>query len=115
MKVSNNNLVSRQAISSVERTAEIQPAKNTEADTEKSEPVTLNKTEINKKIESVNKFLESSQTSLKFQFHDKLNEYYVSILDSKTQEVIKEIPPRKFLDMYATMMESIGLIVDHKI
>jgi len=114
MKVS-NNLVSRQAISSVERTAEVQPVKNTETDTEKLEPVTLNKSDINKKIDSVNKFLESSQTSLKFQFHDKLNEYYVSILDSETQEVIKEIPPRKFLDMYATMMESIGFLVDHRI
>ena len=75
----------------------------------------INKQELQKKIESVNKFLEPSQTSLKFQFHDKLHEYYVSIVDSKTNEVIREIPPKKFLDMYAFMIESIGLIVDHRI
>ncbi|TCS83306.1 flagellar protein FlaG [Tepidibacillus fermentans] len=78
-------------------------------------PNTISKEQLEKEIESVNQFLKSSQTSIKFQLHDKLHEYYVQIIDENTKEVIKEIPPKKFLDMYANIMEQIGLIVDHRI
>ncbi|WP_102028698.1 flagellar protein FlaG [Salirhabdus sp. Marseille-P4669] len=65
--------------------------------------------------DALNKFLEPSKTSLKFEFHEKLEEYYVSIIDPTTKEVIKEIPPKKMLDIYAAMAEFIGIIVDKKI
>ncbi len=47
--------------------------------------------------------------------HEKLHEYYVTVVDAKTNETVKEIPPKKLLDIYAVMLESIGLIVDHRI
>lgn len=75
----------------------------------------ISKKELEQTIDGMNKFLEPSNTALKFQLHDKLNEYYVAIVDPETDEIIKEIPPKKFLDMYAVMLESIGLIVDHRI
>jgi len=73
------------------------------------------KEEIKKMIDGLNKFLEPSHTYLKFQLHEKLNEYYVAIVNSDTKQVVREIPPKKLLDMYAFMLESIGLIVDHRI
>ncbi|KXG44465.1 flagellar biosynthesis protein FlaG [Tepidibacillus decaturensis] len=75
----------------------------------------VNKEQIEKTIKGINQFLEPAHTSLKFQLHDKLNEYYVEIVDTTTNEVVKQIPPKKFLDMYASMMEYMGLIVDRKI
>lgn len=78
-------------------------------------PNNISKEELINKVESVNKFLDSAHTNVKFNFHEQLNEYYITIVNSDTMEVVKEIPPRKFLDMYASMLESIGLIVDHKI
>jgi len=66
-------------------------------------------------VDSLNKFLSPIQTSLKFELHDKLNEYYVTIVDSETKEVVKEIPPKKMLDIYAALAEQLGLIVDKKI
>ena len=38
----------------------------------------------------------------------------VKIIDTNTQEVIKEVPPEKILDMVASMMERAGLIVDRR-
>lgn len=73
------------------------------------------KDKMNKMIEGMNEFIKPTHTSLKFMLHDKLNEYYVEVVDSQTNKVIKEIPPKKFLDMYASMLESVGLLVDHKI
>jgi flagellar protein FlaG len=77
------------------------------------EPVTKEKMES--VVRGMNEFLSVSNTHLKFEFHDKLQEYYVTIVDDKSKEVIKEIPSKKVLDMHAAMTEFIGLMVDKKI
>ena len=65
--------------------------------------------------EQLNDLLEHKFTDVKFEFHEKLEKYYVTVVDSKSKEVIKEIPPRKMLDVYASIAESMGLIVDEKV
>ncbi len=70
---------------------------------------------IQNHINTLNNYLEPTKTSLKFQLHDKLNEYYVQIIDTNTDEVIKEIPSKKFLDRYAATAELLGFMVDQKI
>ncbi|OEF99519.1 hypothetical protein BHF71_08740 [Vulcanibacillus modesticaldus] len=88
---------------------------STNEEMEQRQAQQISKEKLEKTIEGMNQFIKPSQTSLKFQLHEKLNEYFVQIVDSKTNEVIKEIPSKKFLDMYATMMEAIGLLVDQRI
>lgn len=73
------------------------------------------KEKLQSTIEDLNKFLQQSHTALKFQYHEKLQEYYVTLIDEKTKEVVREIPPKKMLDFYAAMTEFLGLIVDKKI
>jgi flagellar protein FlaG len=73
------------------------------------------KEKIEEIVKGMNQFLQPSHTSLKFELHDELKEYYVQIIDERTNEVVREIPPKKLLDMYAAMMEFVGLIVDKKI
>ncbi len=75
----------------------------------------ISKKQLEKLVKGLNEFLQPSQTSLKFELHDELKEYYVQIIDERTKEVIREIPPKKLLDVYAAMMEFVGLIVDNKI
>ena len=70
---------------------------------------------IESMVEVLNDFLEPVNTSIKFVLHDKLDRYYVKVIDSKTDEVVREIPPEQMLDMYAAMAEFMGLIVDKKI
>lgn len=65
--------------------------------------------------DSMNKFLESVNTQLRFKLHDELKEYYVTIVDSKTDEVVREIPSKKLMDVYAAMKEFVGLLIDRKI
>ncbi|MFB6468943.1 flagellar protein FlaG [Cytobacillus sp. Hz8] len=66
-------------------------------------------------VKGLNDFIEPSRTSLKFEYHEKLDEYYVKLIDENTHEVIREIPSKKVLDMYAAMKEFLGLMVDKKI
>ncbi|MGF2617925.1 flagellar protein FlaG [Rossellomorea vietnamensis] len=82
-------------------------------DSTTQEPVTKEKVE--EVVTGVNEFLIASDTSIQFQFHEKLKEYYVTIVDNNSKEIVREIPAKKMLDMYAAMTEFIGLMVDKKI
>ena len=73
------------------------------------------KDEAKELVNGLNRFLGPVDSAIKFVFHDQLNEYYITIIDSNTDEVIREIPPKKLLDVYAAMAEFMGLIVDEKI
>lgn len=84
-----------------------------QAETAPAEKITKEK--LVEKVDSMNDFLEPTNTSVKFKFHDELGEYYVQVIDTFTDEVIKEIPNKKFLDMYASMAEFAGLLVDEKL
>lgn len=66
-------------------------------------------------VKNTNNFLEPVMTNLKFVYHEDLNDYYVTIIDPTTEEVIREIPPKKMLDMYVAMAEYMGLLVDEKV
>ena len=75
----------------------------------------VKKKNVEEVINGLNEFLQPVHTSLKFKLHEKLNEYYVTIVDDRTNEVIKEIPAKKLLDTYAAMAEQLGLLVDKRI
>ncbi|SEF99511.1 flagellar protein FlaG [Caloramator fervidus] len=80
---------------------------------ENIEPI-YSKKEVEKAVEVANKFLKAS-THLKFEIHEKTNDVIVKIIRDDTGEVLKEIPPKKILDMVASMMEVFGLFIDEKI
>lgn len=54
-------------------------------------------------------------TSLQFSLHEDLHRPIVKVLDRDTEEVIREIPPEKFMDMAAAFMKQAGLIVDESV
>lgn len=71
--------------------------------------------EVETVVEQMNGLMEHTKTNVKFMFHEDLEKYYVTIVNQQTDEVIKEIPPKKMLDMYAEMAEFMGLLIDKKI
>lgn len=73
------------------------------------------KSKVQQSVTKMNDFIEPLVTDLKFVYHEDLHEYYVTIINPLTDEVIREIPPKKMLDIYAAMTEYMGLLVDKKI
>ena len=61
--------------------------------------------ELNKKATSV---------EAEFGIHEKTNRITIKMVDKKTKEVIKELPPERMLDMIAKVWEMAGLVVDEK-
>ena len=49
-----------------------------------------------------------------FGFHEGTNRVTIKLVDKKTKEVIKELPPEKTLDMIAKVWEMAGILVDEK-
>jgi len=70
---------------------------------------------LEKVVKSLNDFLQPANTHIKFELHEELKEYYVTVVDNQTNEVVREIPSKKLLDMYSKMTEFMGLLFDKKI
>lgn len=75
----------------------------------------ISKEKLQKAIGSINEFLEIDHKASKFVLHDGLNKYFVRIVDTDTDKVIKEIPPERLLDAFYEMQKLVGMIVDEKI
>lgn len=75
----------------------------------------IHKDNIESEAAKLNELMEPLRTNLKFELHDKLDEYYVTVINQSTNETIREIPPKQFLDMHAGMLEFMGILIDEKI
>lgn len=52
--------------------------------------------------------------NIEISYNDEVNRYAIRIMDSKSKEVVREIPSEKSLEMFARMLEIEGLLVDEK-
>lgn len=73
------------------------------------------KKKVQEAVGKMNEMLEVTNSTSKFIYHDGLERYYVTVVDRETEEVVKEIPPKKILDAFYEMQKMLGMIVDEKI
>lgn len=74
----------------------------------------FNKNTVKNAVEAANGSLKMSHTSAKFKYHEATKQVSIKIIDDETQEVIKEIPPEKSIEMVEKMLELSGILVDEK-
>lgn len=69
-------------------------------------------------VDDLNKTVKQASpmhhTQLSFKYHEDTNRIFITVTDSDTDEVIREIPPEKTLDMLAKAWEMAGLLVDER-
>ncbi|MER2008580.1 MAG: flagellar protein FlaG [Psychrobacillus sp.] len=73
------------------------------------------KTKVQEAVNKMNEMLEVNNSTSKFMFHEGLERYYVTVVNRDTEEVVKEIPPKKLLDAFYEMQKMLGMVVDEKI
>lgn len=66
-------------------------------------------------IEAANKSFVGKYTRLEFSIHEKTKEILVKVFDQESDELIREIPSEKFLDLLAHIWEAAGILVDSKV
>ncbi|EKS4342924.1 flagellar protein FlaG [Clostridium botulinum] len=65
-------------------------------------------------VDKLNKLLEGQDIRLEYEIYGKFRDLTIRLINTKTKEVIKEIPPRKIIDMVAKLCEMAGVLVDEK-
>ncbi len=70
---------------------------------------------IDEVVKKLNDTMKAFDIQLRFEVYKPTNDIMVKIYDARTNKVIKEIPPKKVLDMVTRMLEMVGLLVDEKI
>ena len=71
--------------------------------------------DLEEKIDEMNDIMETLDEKLSFELHDKTETIMTRIIDIKTKEVIKEMPPKEMLDLAARIHEMVGLIIDEEV
>jgi flagellar protein FlaG len=76
----------------------------------------LSEDDVSKLSDALNKFMEQSKDSnIKFDYCKELNRITMQVIDKKTNEVIKEFPPKKMLDVLIGIREWVGVLLDKKV
>lgn len=73
------------------------------------------KVKVQEAVNKMNEMLNVTNSASKFMYHEGLERYYVTVVDRETEEVVKEIPPKRILDAFYEMQKMLGMIVDEKI
>lgn len=75
---------------------------------------TLDEKDVKKVADTLNKLFEGTSTNIEYEVVGKSKQLAIKIVDSKTKEVIKEIPSKKIIEMIDKFCELAGLMVDEK-
>lgn len=68
--------------------------------------------EVEKAGIELNKMMERLNQRLSFRLHEESERVMVQVVDIKTHEVVREMPPEDFLEAIAKMRKTIGLLFD---
>ena len=66
-------------------------------------------------IEAANRVMFSTDRRLEHEVHEITNTVMVRVIDSNTDEIIRELPPQSRLDALAKVWQMVGIIVDDAI
>ena len=65
-------------------------------------------------IEKANRAISGANRRFEFSIHESTKQIMVKVINSDTNEVVREIPNEKILDMVARMWEMSGILVDER-
>lgn len=70
--------------------------------------------DLDRAVEEVNKILLDRNDRFEFRVHERTGRIMVKLVDNDTDEIIKEIPPEKILDLVASIWDLVGILVDER-
>jgi len=79
-----------------------------------SKTKTITEKELIDAVEESNRIIFGDTERFEFKIHEKTGRYLVKLVDNETDEVLREIPPEKILDLIANIWEMVGILVDER-
>jgi flagellar protein FlaG len=90
----------------------IQP--EVEQDGDNREAPAASQQHIKAEISKANNRLKRHNTKCEFSYHEETKRVTITVRDKDTEEIIREIPPEKTLEMIEKMWELAGFLIDEK-
>ncbi len=75
-------------------------------------PRELTKSEISDAVDRLNVAMGDLSERISFSYHEKTNRIIVKVIDSSTNEVVREIPPKDLIKLLEHIKEYMGMFVD---
>ena len=72
---------------------------------------TLNE-KVKEATEKLNKQMEDLDTSIRFDYNDKIEAMYVNVMEMKTGDVIRKIPTKQAMKLSEYFREAVGVLFD---
>ena len=63
---------------------------------------------------SLNDTAEAMQLSLRFHMHRETDRWMVQVVDIREDEIVREIPPEKVLNVVAQIQSLLGVLLDER-
>ncbi len=124
MRISGNDVLVLGKIQDQTQKTEVQSGKEVFADTEtrkrnqaiqgKDAALDWNEADVFEAVGQANKASEALNIGFQFEVHEETSRIMVQVIDRNENEVLKEIPPEKLLNLIGQIQEMIGLVVDEK-
>lgn len=74
----------------------------------------MDRRELETRVEKANSEMSSMNQDLRFSVHEKSGEMFVQVVDSRSGKVLRQSPPKEFLDLSVRLHEMVGLFLDAK-
>jgi flagellar protein FlaG len=94
--------------------AQIQQDQATQASTEQKTTKTSSQDDIKKLIDQLNQSLNPFNTTLRFGFDNASDDFYVSVIDTKSNRMLRRFPAEHAEALLPKIQEVNGLIFDQK-
>lgn len=112
----NNNMDSNnvETVNSINKSANSENTQQKRGEETNKTNISLSEKSIKEAIDKANKKLVLADRKFEFSINDETNDVIVKVINKETDEVMREIPSEKILDMVAKMVELAGLFVDER-
>ena len=98
----------------LEKVEGFQPKEKKEPIESQKENAQKNEEKVREAVDKINKAAVIFDRSLRFQVHEATHRTMVSVIDTVSDKVIRQIPTEEVLDLVAKMNDFIGIIFDKK-
>lgn len=76
------------------------------------EPGTLDEETVSLMTEELNELMNKINCNLRFKYNKEVNLMTIKMIDKKTQEVIKEVPPEEMIENMVKAKDWLGAFID---
>lgn len=82
---------------------------------QEDDTVLLTNEEVAELSGKLNDFMDQLNTDIRFEYREKLDRLCLQVVDRRNDEIIKEFPPERMLEVLEGLHDWVGLILDKKI